>query len=126
MPLPDITTEDDIKTLVDTFYTRVQADDLIGPIFNHVALVDWPKHLETMYSFWGSLLLNQHTYRGNAFAKHAPLPISQPHFNRWLALFNTTVDDYFAGPVADDAKARAQSIGSIFAHKLAYKHQVTP
>jgi hemoglobin len=40
-PLPGLSTEADIVKLVDTFYTRVNNDALLGPIFNDVArLID--------------------------------------------------------------------------------------
>jgi hemoglobin len=54
---PDITTPDDIRTLIDAFYEKVQSDDLIGYIFNDVANVDWSHHLPVMYAFWEFLLL---------------------------------------------------------------------
>ena len=54
---PDISTPADIRLLIDTFYVKVQADDVIGFIFNDIAQVDWPKHLPVMYAFWEFLLL---------------------------------------------------------------------
>ena len=51
-------------------------------------------------------------------AKHFPLPIRAEHFRQWLALFRASVDILFAGPKAEDAKARAQSIGAMFEHRM--------
>ncbi|MCB0573263.1 MAG: group III truncated hemoglobin, partial [Saprospiraceae bacterium] len=71
---PDITTPKDIKTLIDAFYTKVKADEVIGYIFNEVAQVDWAHHLPVMYGFWEFLLLdNANAYRGNPIQKHVDL-----------------------------------------------------
>ena len=117
-PLPDLTTEADIVRLVDAFYARVNEDDLLRPVFNDVAQVDWASHLPTMYDFWSSVLLGTSRYKGRPFARHAPLPIQPAHFQQWLALFHASVDTLFAGPKATDAKARAQSIGAMFEHRM--------
>ncbi|MCC3154915.1 group III truncated hemoglobin [Hymenobacter sp. BT770] len=116
--LPDLSTEADIVKLVDTFYARVNEDALLRPVFNDVAQVDWATHLPTMYDFWSSVLLGTSRYKGRPFAKHFPLPINSAHFQQWLALFNASVDELFAGPKATDAKARAQSIGAMFEHRM--------
>lgn len=110
----DIATEQDIKLLVDSFYDRVAHDDLLGPIFNDVAQVDWAHHLPTMYSFWSSMLLGTMSYKGRPWPKHAPLPVRKEHFERWVNLFCETVDSLFAGPKAREAKSRALSIADTF------------
>ena|SRR5690349_13114688 len=115
METKDITSRADIQLLVDSFYSKVKVDPLIGPVFAHL---DWPKHLPTMYNFWSSMLLGDRSYDGNPFQKHIPLKIGVEHFERWLQLFTATVDELFAGPVAADAKARAVSIAGLFQHRL--------
>ncbi|MDO7850605.1 group III truncated hemoglobin [Hymenobacter convexus] len=117
-PLPDLETEADIIRLVDTFYGRVNEDHLLRPIFNDVAQVDWAHHLPTMYDFWSSVLLGTSRYKGRPMARHFPLPIKAEHFQQWLTLFRASVDELFAGPKADDAKLRAQSIGAMFEHRM--------
>ncbi|SFP89361.1 group III truncated hemoglobin [Hymenobacter arizonensis] len=116
--LPDITSEADIRLLVDGFYAKVVDDALLGPIFNDFAHVDWPHHLPVMYDFWSSLLLGTTRYHGRPFPKHLPLPIGADHFQRWLALFEATVDELFAGPKAEEARVRARSIATLFEHRL--------
>lgn len=114
----DITTEDDIKLLVDSFYQKVNADHLLSPIFNDVAQVDWEEHLPTMYSFWSSLLFRSGKYRGYPWPKHAVLPVNAAHFARWLTLFKQTVDEHFAGPKAVEAKNLAASIADTFQNRM--------
>lgn len=114
----DIATEEDVKLLVDSFYERVNKDNMLSPIFNDFAKINWEHHMPQMYAFWGSLLLGTANYKGRPFPKHMPLPIDTTHFERWLTLFITTVDTLFEGPVAEDAKWRAFNIAGTFQYKL--------
>jgi hemoglobin len=114
--LPKITSEADIKILVDTFYNKVQNDKVIGPYF---ADVNWDVHLPKMYSFWSSLLFLTGSYKGFPFAAHAGLPnLSKPHFERWLKLFMQTVDENFAGENAAIIKNKANQIATVFMIRL--------
>ena len=115
---PDITTEADVRLLVDTFYAKVNHDALLDPVFNGFAHVDWPQHLPKMYDFWSGLLLGTARYQGRPFPKHVPLPIAAIHFQRWVALFQATVDELFAGPRAEEAKLRGQAIAQVFQVRL--------
>jgi hemoglobin len=124
---PDITFRRDIEQLIDRFYERVRADDVIGFLFNDVARVDWPKHLPVMYDFWDFLLLGGDTYRGNPIQRHFDLhalhPLSAEHFDRWIELFTGTVDELFEGPKAEDAKFRAMAIAETWKPKFS-KHGI--
>ena len=116
--LPDITSEADVKHLVDTFYDKVNGDAMLAPIFNEHAHVNWEKHLPIMYRFWSSILLGTGTYDGQPFPKHAFLPVNQAHFAQWLQLFYETITENFRGPVAEEAKLRGANIARIFSHKI--------
>ncbi|MBD1425183.1 group III truncated hemoglobin [Sphingobacterium arenae] len=119
----DIQTLDNVKLMVNTFYGRVQKDDLIGPIFNAKLEDHWPEHLEKMYTFWQTILLDEYTYQGRPFPPHAQLPIEAEHFDRWLQLFDKTVNDLFAGPVAEEAKSRGRKMAALFQVKLDHIRQ---
>jgi hemoglobin len=116
---PPILTIEDVKLLVDTFYQRIQADKLLGPVFNEVIQDNWSVHLEKMYRFWQTVLLGEHTYL-------APLPTAcqvtggHEHFAAWMGLFTKTVDELFAGEKADEAKWRAGKMAEMFEFKIAY------
>lgn len=118
----DIQTLEDVQLMVNTFYEKVQKDEIIGKIFNDVIQDRWPQHLETMYKFWQSILLDENTYTGQPFLKHINLPISDEHFDRWLYLFYNTVDDLFVGKIADEAKKRGAMIATMFNSKLKVIH----
>jgi hemoglobin len=112
----DIKTTEDIQKVVDAFYNKVNSDPVIGPYFSEL---DWSKHLPTMYRFWSTVILHQEGYKGNPFEKHLKLPeLKEKHFERWVSLFTTTVDELFEGTVANEMKLRASSIAFIFQSKL--------
>lgn len=120
MALQDISNIEDIKLLVNTFYEKVQNDDLIGPIFNEKIMGRWPEHLEKMYRFWQTLLLEEHTYSGSPFPPHKQLPVNQTHFDRWMEIFTETVDSLFVGKLAEEAKVRAANMAYMFNYKIEY------
>ena len=115
--MKDIQDIDDIKIFVDQFYLKVREDELIGPIFLD-KITDWQPHLNKMYAFWNAALFGIPGFVGNPFAKHAPLKIEAPHFERWLYLFNQTIDHYFEGEVALDAKNRGQLMAKMFLSRM--------
>lgn len=80
---------EDIARLVDAFYDKVQADPVLGPVFNP-AVHDWPEHKATLVRFWSSVALGTREYRGNPMAAHQPHPIVDAHFGHWLALWQQT------------------------------------
>jgi hemoglobin len=120
----DITSRADIERLVDAFYERVRADDLLGPIFDDVARTDWAKHLPKMYEFWQSVLFGVSGFRGNPLQIHRDLarrvPLGEKEFGRWLDLFHETVDTTFSGPRAEDVKLRALRIAAVMQSHIAH------
>ena len=110
----------DIKLLVDTFYSKVKKDELLSPIFNKIIGDKWPQHLEKMYQFWQTILLEEHTYSGNPFLAHANLAIIEVHFSRWLKLFYETLDTLFEGEIAEKAKLQSEKMSKIFGAKIEF------
>jgi hemoglobin len=119
----DIRDRRDVACLVNLFYDRVRADDVLGPIFDDIAHVDWPTHLPLMYDFWESVLFAAGTFRGSPLEVHRALaqrtPLTSGAFARWIALFHTTVDELFTGPTADHAKRSASRIALALQHHIA-------
>ena len=125
--LHDISSHDDVKLLIDSFYARVKEDDLIGYIFNEVANVNWEHHLPKMYAFWEFLLLGGEGYQGNPIEPHKNLhqkvPLKKEFFNRWVELFTNNVDEHFKGINAEEAKNKARLIAMTWMPKFASKIQ---
>ncbi|MEZ4911509.1 MAG: group III truncated hemoglobin [Saprospiraceae bacterium] len=116
----DISNIDDIKLLVDHFYGKVRNDEKLKDIFNNVIQDRWPAHLEKMYRFWQTVLLDEHTYYGSPFVPHAKLPVGSEHFNRWLKLFCETVDENFVGEKAERMIWQGQRMAEMFQSKIEY------
>lgn len=114
----DIAGLTDIRFFVNTFYDRIRADEMLGAIFHDKIGDRWPVHLEKMYGFWQSLLFGEKTYHGRPFPPHMDLPVGKDHFARWVELFEGVINEYYEGPVADEAKLRANTIAGIFQSKL--------
>lgn len=108
---------EDIVVFVDSFYDKVRSDDVIGPVFDAV-IKDWRPHLDKMYQFWNAALFGVPGFKGNPFARHAPLSLEKKHFDRWLVLFKETIDTHFEGSMADDTKKRADIMAIMFLSKI--------
>src|SRR5215469_587793 len=103
--------ESSIANLVDRFYSRVREDDVLGPVFSRVIGDEWEPHLETMRSFWSSLMLASGRYKGNPMMAHLLLPrIGSEHFDRWLGLWKQTTSELFSPEAASLFLGKAQSM----------------
>lgn len=115
----DIENIEQIKTLVNQFYNRVKEDELLAPLFNHV---NWEKHLPVMYAFWNNVIFNTGGYSGNPLQAHRnfhqQFPLNALQFERWLKLFNETLDLHFEGTNTETARQRATSIAGVMQIKL--------
>jgi hemoglobin len=120
--LSDIETRLDCERLVRAFYGRALVDPVIGWIFVDIARLDLEAHVPRIASFWETILLGAQSYSGGAFRPHAALharvPLRAGHFERWLWLWRTTVDDLFAGERAELAKSHASRVAQAFHARL--------
>lgn len=113
----DIQNRDDVSLLVHTFYSKIRANDELGPIFNK-AIKDWDAHLIHLTDFWVSQLFRKNIYKGNPLKKHVAIDkasnnsISNDLFGLWLQFWIGTLDELFSGEIADLAKNRARNIAS--------------
>ena len=118
----DIQSRDDILQIIEAFYKRLLADPVMAPIFLEVAKIDLEEHLPILVDFWDSILFFTATYQGNAMEPHLRLhdeyPFKKEHFRRWLAFFNLSVDEGFAGKKAALMKDRAKSIALLMEVKV--------
>jgi hemoglobin len=118
----DLDDREAVAEMVVRFYRDVAMDDLLGPLFNDVAQVDWTEHLEKLTAFWCRALFSTPGYEGNPFRSHqnihAQRPFTTAHFERWLDLFFGTVDSGWAGPNVEKAKALANKVARVHRHQL--------
>jgi hemoglobin len=122
MPAGDLLDAHDVAEMVRRFYRDVAQDDLLGPMFNEVARVDWAEHLPKLTAFWCRVLFGTEGYSGNPFQAHALVnaqhPFTAAHFERWLQLFTTTVDEGWFGPNATRVKELGANVARVHAPRL--------
>ena len=108
---------EDVQLLVRSFYNKVLTDKMLSPFFSYVREHHWQKHLEVLDSFWNNVIFFSGGYFGNPLEVHKKLhyfsKLESKDFDRWLQLFEKTVDDLFEGEKAELAKQRAHSIATI-------------
>ena len=118
----DIETRGDCERLVRAFYGRAMADPIIGFLFTDVAKLDLEAHVPRITNFWETILLGAHSYGGGAFRPHIELnfkvALTRGHFDRWLQLWTTTVDELFTGEHAELAKSHAIRVAAAFESRL--------
>ena len=121
-PSRDLDDPTEIAEMVRRFYQDVAQDDLLGPVFNDVAEVDWAEHLPKLTRFWCRALLGIEGYQGNPFRAHADVharsPFTLPHFERWLELFHDTLELGWVGPNTDRALELAANVAAVHSHQL--------
>ena len=121
-PTRDLDTRHEIAEMVRRFYTDVAQDDLLGPMFNDVAKVDWSEHLDKLTDFWCRALLAMPGYRGNPLRAHHLVhqrcSFTAEHFEQWLALFHDTLDLGWVGPRTEQARQFAGKIARVHSQQL--------
>ncbi len=124
-PLPptrDLYDRAQIHDLVVAFYRELVFDDLLGPVFDEVAEVDWAVHIPTLIDFWCRVLLGQPGYDGYVLAAHEAVNHLQrfrpEHFDRWFGIWVDTVDAGWTGAIAAQAKAHAAHMAGVLARRL--------
>ena len=121
-PARDLCGRDEVAEMVKRFYRDVAQDDLLGPMFNDIARVDWSEHLPKLTEFWCRALFGTSAYSGNPFRAHQLVhqkrAFTPAHFERWLDLFCETVDLGWVGANAEKVKALARNVARVHSHQL--------
>lgn len=114
----DIQTRKDVHFLVRSFYDRIRAHEILGPIFNTI-ITDWEDHLNLLTDFWETQLFLKRKYYGNPVTAHQEVDdkmaqtITPEHFGLWLNLWFETLDELFEGETVWIAKNRAQKMSTM-------------
>ena len=116
--------QENIRTLVMSFYARIIKDDIVGPFFiaklgDDMSSEHWVTHLETIVGFWSSLALGKPQYSGNLFLPHTQLgDLKRETFEQWLKLFAETLDEVYVEAIAVKFKERSMIIAGNFMRNL--------
>lgn len=129
-PSRDLNSVAAIHDLVVRFYREIVFDDVLAPVFDEVAEVDWTVHIPRLIRYWCRVLLGHPGYDGYILAAHRHVhelePFEIEHFDRWYTLFVETVDAGWAGPIADTAKHHAARMATMLARQLLGAEWETP
>lgn len=119
----DIKNRKDIDLLVRTFYGRIRKDENLGPIFER-AIRDWEKHFDILTDFWESSIFLKGMFKGDPIAAHQKVDaqennsINPEHFGLWMRIWFETIDDLFAGDMAESAKHKARKMSTYLYLKI--------
>lgn len=118
-------TRENLNKLVIRFYAKVIKDDLIGPIFKDVLGEDmkskkWQEHIQLLTDFWASIGLGDGSYMSSPFAPHIAFRdrLSIEAFDRWMKLFNETLNTIYEPKLAELFLARAKNFAANFIRNL--------
>lgn len=118
----DLDDPSEIAEMVRRFYADVAQDDLLGPLFEEVAQVDWSTHIPKLTAFWSRNLLGTPGYEGNPYRAHLEVhtrrPFTRAHFERWLDLFHDTLDGGWEGPLVEQAKLTGRKVAMVHSNQL--------
>lgn len=118
----DLATRADVESLLRRFYGEVFRDEVLAEPFAELAERGLEGHLPVMCDFWETVLFRAGLYRRNALHAHRRVhdntPLAAGHFQRWLSLWTTAVDQMYQGPVADHAKIQASRIATAMQRRL--------
>ena len=80
--VPEVS-EEDIRRVVRAFYTQVQKDELLAPIFaTRIGAGEWEAHMEHIVDFWSSIFLKTGRFNGNPMRKHLGLETVTPSITK--------------------------------------------
>lgn len=115
----DIETREDLEFLLAEFYKIVPFDAEIG---HHFDGLDLEIHLPIIVDFWEKILFGKPVYFNNPLAIHQKLhekfPLEPAHFRRWVYVFTATIDRFFEGEMAENAKSRAETIAQSLNNRI--------
>ena len=120
---PDITSRENIKFIIATFYDKLLNDELMFPFFKEIVEDnELEHHLEIITDFWEDLLLQTFKYKNNPMKKHLDfqkkMDFQKKHFELWLQYLTETITDNFDGEIAHAMKTRANSIAMVMQMKM--------
>lgn len=122
MPMEDIIDRADIEKIVRQFYSIAMTNKDIGFFFTDVVALNLDLHMPVICDFWESILFGTGTYRGNPMIKHIELSrlhkIERRHFDSWLRLWKTTINQLHSGQKADEMILKSQTMAKLMLYKI--------
>lgn len=116
-----VPTEAELPSLLAAFYSRVRADQVLGPVFES-AVEDRPAYLGRLADFWSSVMLATGRYKGQPVAAHLAHAdrITPATFDRWLVLWEQCTNESLPKPAALAMQKKAEHIAQSLSLALEY------
>ena len=119
----DLGDREEIAEFVTRFYREIAQDDRFHLYFETLAHVDWHAHTLDLTDFWAGLLLGEPTTQADDVIEahrwlHDAEPFDAALFDRWLEIFDTTLDEGWTGPITEIARRRGYGIAWAMAKRL--------
>jgi hemoglobin len=119
----DLDTPSEVGEFVTRFYREIAQDDRFHHYFETVAHVDWHVHTLELTEYWSGILFDgPHDNADRVIEQHRWLhettPFDNSLFERWLEIFNETLDGGWRGVYAERLRKRAKGLAWAMAHRL--------
>lgn len=119
----DLDTRSEIAEFVTRFYREIAQDERFHLWFETIAHVDWHAHTGELTDFWAGVLLGEPHTRAEQVIEghrwlHEAAPFDSDLFDRWLEIFDTTLDDGWTGPMTESARSRGHGIAWAMSKRL--------
>jgi hemoglobin len=119
---PDLDHRGAIHDCVVRFYREVVFDEVLEPMFDEVAELDWAEHIPRLIDYWCRVLLDEPNLARPIIATHSRVhdlePFRTEHFDRWYSLWVGVVAGQWQGPYATKAMAHAARIADVLSRRL--------
>lgn len=122
--MKDIETREDILLIMRQFYDKLLTDDCISHFFTKTTNVSehLEEHFEILATFWEQSLFLKGGYTNNMFQIHKDIhnkhSFEKHHYRTWLNHLNSSIDENFIGPIAEQMKTQALSMATIMQIKF--------
>ncbi len=119
----DLHDRHEIAEFVTRFYRDIAQDECFHHYFHTLAAVDWHAHTLELTDFWAGLLLGEgHPHAGEVIEAHRWLHEAQHFdtalFDRWLEIFEATLDGGWVGPMTEAARRRGHGLAWAMSKRL--------
>lgn len=119
----DLDTAEEIFEMVTRQYVDVTQDELLEPYFTFgPGFMDWQAHIGKVTDYWSHVLLYAPDYEIDVIEAHRPLhgqdPFTPELFDRWLQIFEDTVEGGWTGPNATRVVKRATGMAWAMAQRF--------
>jgi len=119
----DLDTRPEIAEFVTRFYREIAQDNRFHLYFETIAHVDWHAHTLDLTDFWVGVLLGEPHTGGDELIEahrwlHDTAPFDATLFDRWLEIFDATLDDGWTGLVTERARKRGHGYAWAMAKRL--------